>query len=82
MFGDPSHTYPESFDQGTSTDDGIFSRSPDGDSEELLNTYANLLQSYCDTGDPFCDSGDDESVHHTYFDKYSQDAADFVVSLN
>ncbi|KAB8339100.1 hypothetical protein FH972_022036 [Carpinus fangiana] len=82
VFGDPSFTYPESFDLGTSTSDGLFSRNEDGDSEALLNTYSNVIESYCDDGDPFCASGDDEDVHHHYFDKYSQQAADFIVSIN
>ncbi|KAK0391672.1 hypothetical protein NLU13_1171 [Sarocladium strictum] len=80
VFGDPTFTVGQSFDVGTSTTDGIFSRSEGGSSLALLNTYASKIQSYCDTGDPFCASGTDLDVHSNTVAKYAQAAANFIVS--
>lgn len=82
VFGDPTFTAGQSFDVGTSTSDGIFARSEDGDSLALLNTYASKIQSYCDEGDPFCASGTDSDVHSGEVAKYAQAAANFIVSKN
>ncbi|KAF2496816.1 putative acetylxylan esterase 2 precursor [Lophium mytilinum] len=81
VFGDPSYSEGQSFDVGTSTRDGIFTRSDNGDSLALLNTYAAVLRSYCDEGDPFCASGVDEDVHSNEVPNHAQEAADFIVSL-
>ncbi|KAF1985011.1 carbohydrate esterase family 5 protein [Aulographum hederae CBS 113979] len=81
VFGDPSFTAGQSFDVGSSTDDGIFARSEGGDSLALLNTYAGVLRSYCDDGDPFCASGTDEDVHSNEVPNHAQQAANFIISL-
>jgi len=44
------------------------------------NTYADRMASWCDTGDKYCDCGDSEVVQYGYFEKYTNDAAAFVVS--
>jgi hypothetical protein len=81
VFGDPSFSEGQSFNVGTSTQDGIFTRSDNGDSLALLNTYAAILRSYCDEGDPFCARGTDGDVHSNEVLKYAQQAADFIISL-
>lgn len=81
VFGDPSFTASQSFDRGTSTEDGVFARSEDGDSLALLNTYASVLRSYCDENDTFCASGDSLDVHYAEVANHAQEAANFVASL-
>jgi len=82
VFGDPSFTAGQSFDVGTSTNDGIFAREEGGSSLALLNTYASVIQSYCNSGDPFCASGTDEDVHSAEVDDYASAAAAFIVAKN
>ncbi|KAF2725656.1 carbohydrate esterase family 5 protein [Polychaeton citri CBS 116435] len=81
VFGDPTFTPGQSFDQGTSTTGGIFEREEGGDSLALLNTYADIIQSYCDDGDLYCASGSDSSVHGQEVPSHAQAATDFVASL-
>lgn len=81
VFGDPTFSADQSFNAGTSTNDGIFTRSDNGSSLVLLNTYSSILKSYCDTDDPFCADGLDESVHSNEVSNHAQDAANFIVSL-
>ncbi|KAH8173795.1 cutinase domain-containing protein [Sarocladium implicatum] len=80
VFGDPTFSVDQTFNVGTSTQDGIFTRADEGDSLALLNTYAAKIQSYCDEGDPFCARGVDGDVHSGTVPKYAQAAANFIVS--
>jgi len=75
-YGDPAHTYPESYDAGTSTHNGDSPRTTTKD----CTASASKIRSYCDTGDPFCDEGDNILVHTEYFSKYNTAATAFVVS--
>ncbi|KAF2816688.1 cutinase [Mytilinidion resinicola] len=81
VFGDPTYSTGQSYDVGTSTKNGIFTRSGDVYSLALLNTYAAVLRSYCDDGDPFCASGLDDDVHSNEVPNHAQEAADFIASL-
>ena len=81
VFGDPSFTANQTFDRGTSTDDGVFARRDDGASLALLKTYSGVLRSYCDGNDTFCASGDSLDTHYAEVGKYAQAATDFVVGL-
>lgn len=82
VFGDPSFTADQTFDRGTSTDDGVFARRDDGASLALLKTYSGVLRSYCDENDTFCASGDSLDTHYAEVGKYAQAATDFVVGLS
>ncbi|EDU42398.1 hypothetical protein TUN199_06663 [Pyrenophora tritici-repentis] len=44
-----------------------------------LNRYSNVLRSWCDAKDPVCAGGNDGTAHSTYFMKYSDSAADWVM---
>ncbi|KAE8828463.1 hypothetical protein HRS9139_07682 [Pyrenophora teres f. teres] len=44
-----------------------------------LNRYSNVLRSWCDARDPVCAGGPDPNAHSTYFMKYSDSAADWVL---
>ncbi|KAJ3577841.1 hypothetical protein NPX13_g2724 [Xylaria arbuscula] len=77
-FGDPTFTTGQSFDVGTATKSGIFSRG--GDSLELLNTYSSVLQMYCQDHDTFCATGSSLDVHYDEVPTFAQAATDFIVS--
>ncbi|KAI0400210.1 carbohydrate esterase family 5 protein [Xylaria palmicola] len=77
-FGDPTYTKGQSFDVGTATKNGIFSRG--GDSLELLNTYAGVLQMYCSLHDTICATGDSLAVHSAEVATFAAQAAQFIVS--
>ncbi|KAJ2894712.1 acetylxylan esterase 2 [Zalerion maritima] len=77
LFGNPAHLGNASWNAGTSTEDGIFPRTE----PSLCDPYADKMRSWCDTGDIYCDSGNDTSVHGTYFDKYTDEATEWVVSM-
>lgn len=50
---------------------------------KALEAYSPILREYCNVGDPVCASGSDPwdiKFHLNYFDLYSQEAADWVVS--
>jgi hypothetical protein len=80
VFGDPSYTTGQSFDVGTATKSGIFSRG--GSSLAKLNTYAGVLRSYCSVHDTICATGDSLTVHSAEVSTYALAATQFVVSLN
>ncbi|KAF1952087.1 alpha/beta-hydrolase, partial [Byssothecium circinans] len=47
-----------------------------------LNRYSTVLREYCNAGDPICapaSAGHDTKNHLSYFDKYNDDAAQFIV---
>ena len=80
VFGDPTYTDDQSFDQGTATKSGIFAREKGGASLALLNTYAGVLQSYCLDHDPFCAGGDDLAVHLDEVQTFAEQATNYIVS--
>ncbi|PHH70021.1 hypothetical protein CDD82_7388 [Ophiocordyceps australis] len=77
LFGDPSHVANTTYDRGTSTNDGIFSR--DSKSISVCNQYSSRIVSYCDSGDVYCDSGNSNAVHHGYLANYTDAAVDFIL---
>jgi acetylxylan esterase len=81
VFGDPSFTADQSFNAGTSTRNGIFSRPKGSDSLALLKTYASVLKSYCDDNDIVCASGLSDDVHFAEVPNHAQEAAAFIVSI-
>lgn len=42
--------------------------------------FTNRIVSFCRPGDPVCDSGDDMSVHWSYMENYSINAAWFALA--
>jgi len=44
------------------------------------DAFSDRMASWCDTGDKYCDCGDSDVVQYSYFEKYTNDAAAFVVS--
>ncbi|KAI1827578.1 carbohydrate esterase family 5 protein [Xylaria intraflava] len=78
VFGDPTYTTGQSFDQGNATSNGIFSRG--GDSLAMLNTYADIIQSYCMDNDPVCAEGLSLDTHSAEVPTFAQAAAQFIAS--
>lgn len=81
VFGDPSFTAGESFNAGTATRNGIFSRPAGSDSMALLRTYSGVMRSYCDANDIVCAGGLSQTVHTNEVVNHAQEAAEFIVSL-
>ncbi|KAM7212163.1 Cutinase domain containing protein [Rhypophila decipiens] len=73
--GDPSHNPSAPWNKGTSQNQGLFSRTD----IEKCEPYTPMIRGYCDTGDVWCDKGDDQRVHGSYFNKYTEDAVEFIV---
>ncbi|EMF15189.1 carbohydrate esterase family 5 protein [Sphaerulina musiva SO2202] len=78
VFADPRFNAGKAYSRGTSTEDGIFGRDS---SAAALDTWADVLVSYCDADDLFCASGGSLDVHYAAVEKYSQQAADFIIGL-
>ncbi|KAH8897976.1 cutinase [Thozetella sp. PMI_491] len=80
LMGDPSHTVGASFDQGTSTKNGIFPRR----NVAACNGLAARMVSFCNDQDTFCDSGPQNQtgidVHISYVQTNGDAAVKFIVS--
>ena len=79
VFGDPTFTLGQSFDQGNATGSGIFSRG--GDSLAALNNYAGIIRSYCNANDIVCGGGYSVSVHENEVQSNGPAGANFIISL-
>ncbi|KAH8678456.1 cutinase-domain-containing protein [Xylariales sp. PMI_506] len=81
LFGDPRHTAGQSYNVISGADDDGYQAR---DSTELaaMDNYASIMRSYCDEADPVCAEGDDIDYHLTYLELYSEDATDWVKSIN
>ncbi|CAH0043373.1 unnamed protein product [Clonostachys solani] len=77
-FGDPTHVSSATYNRGNSTKNGIFAL--DSDSVKRCESLGDSLRSYCDTGDSYCDLGNVTGVHTSYFQRYTNETVDFVVS--
>jgi acetylxylan esterase len=79
-FGDPGHVVNQPWDLGTATRNGLFPRS--SAQLQLLSAFggSGKIAAWCDSGDPFCASGANLNVHLTYFNRYQNAAASFVLS--
>lgn len=76
-FGDPRHVTNQSFDQGTSTTNGLFPRS--STQLQVLSGFASRIHAWCDANDEFCSSGNSLNVHLTYLNRYQTTATNFVL---
>ncbi|KAK3312108.1 cutinase-domain-containing protein [Apodospora peruviana] len=74
-FGDPTHVVGAPWNRGTSENDGFFPRT----NITACEPYSDVIRGWCDTGDVYCDTGEDRLVHSSYFLKYTDDAADFII---
>ncbi|PKS04913.1 hypothetical protein jhhlp_008278 [Lomentospora prolificans] len=77
MWGSPRHTTGQIYNLLSGQEvDGLGPRNK----TELasLNKYTNILRDYCLLDDPACAGGADWSIHSSYFDKYWEDAVQFV----
>ncbi|WP_305784577.1 cutinase family protein [Symbioplanes lichenis] len=72
LFGDPTFTAGESFNTGTGTRNGVFSRGAG-----RLDTFADRTQSFCNRNDRFCQGGTSLAAHLDYA-KFADDATEFV----
>ncbi|CAG9944756.1 unnamed protein product [Clonostachys rosea f. rosea IK726] len=77
-FGNPTHVANATYNRGNSTRDGIFAL--DRDAVKRCESLGDSLRSYCDTGDTYCDLGNVTGVHTSYFQRYTDETVDFVVS--
>ena len=83
VFGDPAFAAGQSYDYGSNADgpdEGIFTRSDNDSSMQLLSSYSNVLASYCDQGDRYCASGASSTVHGAEVSAHAEEAANFIVS--
>jgi hypothetical protein len=71
------HMKNQPYNVGSGSD--LMKNGRSADSLVRLNRYAPVLRSYCDKGDPICANGDDVNVHLSYFEKYTDDAANWAV---
>ncbi|KAJ9138395.1 Cutinase [Pleurostoma richardsiae] len=79
IFGDVRHTAGQSYNVLDGADkDGLIPRS--GSLLSSLNEWSDRLRSYCAAEDPICASGDNVTDHLNYFDLYSEQAAEWVIS--
>jgi hypothetical protein len=78
-FGDPGHVVGQSWDLGTATRAGLFTRS--GAEDKLLTAFggSGKTAAWCDANDPYCASGANLEVHLTYLNRYQNAAASFVL---
>ncbi|KAK4171065.1 cutinase-domain-containing protein [Triangularia setosa] len=74
-FGDPSFNASAPWSVGTSTSAGLFARH----NITTCEPYAARIRSWCDDGDVYCSLGNLTTVHGSYFDNYTLDAAEFIV---
>lgn len=75
VYADLGHLVDKEYDMGTATLDGIFPRlKPDS-----CYPFRGRIRSYCDYNDPYCASGSDLNVHFGYFNKYDNDAAQWLI---
>lgn len=83
VFGDPAFASNQVYDFGSNADgpnQGIFSRTDNEGSMELLSRYSNVLASYCDQGDFYCARGWNPTTHGAEVPSHAQEATDFIVS--
>lgn len=83
VFGDPAFAANQTYDYGSNAngpEEGIFSRSDNESSMELLSHYSDVLASYCDQGDVYCAQGDNPATHGAEIRNHAQEATDFIVS--
>ncbi|KAI3397159.1 hypothetical protein diail_11133 [Diaporthe ilicicola] len=74
LMGDPTHFTGQSYDEGTSTKNGVFPRN---DSSSCA-PVANKMVSFCNSGDTFCDSGNNLTVHLSYVQTNGTSAVNFI----
>ena len=85
LFGDVRHVANQPYNvlAGSAYDSGSSTRS--ADSVTLMNRFSNIMRSYCDGSDPICatSTGGPYVVanHLSYFDLYSDEAADWVKTI-
>ncbi|ETS82860.1 hypothetical protein PFICI_04736 [Pestalotiopsis fici W106-1] len=79
-FGNVRHTanQPYNYESG-SADDSYFPR--DSAMQALLDEYEDVWRDYCVSGDPICAQGDTVADHLSYFDVYTDSAAEWVRGL-
>lgn len=76
QMGDPRFLANQSYDVGSSINNGIFPRP----ANVSCKKYAPIIKSYCNTGDPFCARGSNLTVHLQYVSEFGQNAKKFVDS--
>ncbi|KAL8415341.1 hypothetical protein RB596_006080 [Gaeumannomyces avenae] len=77
MFGDPTRAANQAWNAGNiTTRDGLFPRVDNAG----CAPYGAGMKSWCDADDRYCDRGSNQATHHVYFEKYTADAAAWVVS--
>lgn len=77
MFGDPTRAADQSWNAGNiTTRDGLFPRVDNA----ACAPYGAGMKSWCDADDRYCDRGSNQATHHVYFEKYTTDAAAWVLS--
>lgn len=80
IFGDVRHTAGQSYNVLDGADkDGLIPR--DGTYLTALNGWSDRLRAYCASGDPICAGGDTVEEHLNYFDLYSDDASEWIISM-
>lgn len=83
-FGAPRRTANQTYSLGEGKDfNGTAIRT--ADQLDGLAPYRNILREYCNHGDPIC-APDSKPMavenHWSYFEKYQEDVADWVISLS
>ncbi|KAF2727985.1 alpha/beta-hydrolase, partial [Polyplosphaeria fusca] len=79
LWGDVKHTANQPYNTLDGAGRGPQPRT--GNDLALLNRYSSVLRAYCAAGDPVCAGGNDVAQHLNYFELYTQQAADWVVSM-
>lgn len=74
QMGDPRFIANQTFDVGTSKENGLLARPQNISCEP----YASKIKSYCDEGDPYCAKGGNLTAHLVYVGKYGTEAREFV----
>ncbi|KAI5358306.1 hypothetical protein J4E82_011767, partial [Alternaria postmessia] len=78
LWGDVKHTANQVYNVLDGADKQAWGRT--GSNLERLNTYSSVLRSYCAGGDPVCAGGDDVAQHLNYFELYTEEASNWIVS--
>lgn len=79
LFGDVTHVANQTYNTASgAAADGIYPRT--GTQLDRFNEYSDKVRSWCLIDDPVCARGDDVNAHSTYFDLFTEEAAEWVQS--